>query len=222
MRHLLPISLVCTVVLALALLAGCDATNTPTLDDAADETARIDQLTNETLQEVEQLTRTYDNILANAGKSAGIAYVPPGSNDALADALAEAGPGGIVVLASGDHHESGTVAITHRVVLVGEPGATLLVDTQPMPVVATMARRSWPSGRLTSWWAATGLASTRSASPLIRRTTRVLSIIPSSLLRLPLPCPAWSSSAGHTPWWSPIRFPKPMAPASSSAIGRAS
>lgn len=128
-----------TVCLSLTILmVGCDATNTPTLDAAAEETARIDQLTNETLQEVEHLTQTYDNILAKAGKSASIAYVPPGSNDALADALAEAGSGGIVVLASGEHHESGTVAITHRVVLVGEPGATLLVDTQPMPAVATM------------------------------------------------------------------------------------
>lgn len=131
MSNLFSISQFCVVMVGLALLTGCDATDTATLDRTAEETAKVEQVTAEVLQEVEQLARTYDNLLSDAGKSAGFVYVPAGSNDALADALAEAGPRGIVVLAAGEHYESATVPITHRVILVGEPGATLIVDTQP-------------------------------------------------------------------------------------------
>jgi hypothetical protein len=52
-------------------------------------------------------------------------YVPSGSTDALADALAAAGPNGRVVLKSGPHYETQTVVIAQRVRLEGEPGAVL-------------------------------------------------------------------------------------------------
>lgn len=51
-----------------------------------------------------------------------------GSTDGLAAAIAEAGYNGTVIVESGDHWESGTVEITHRVTIQGEPGATLYVD----------------------------------------------------------------------------------------------
>jgi hypothetical protein len=62
------------------------------------------------------------------GGSGKVVVVPPGSN-ALASAIAEAGPEGTVLLSPGLHTESGTVLITHRVRIVGNPGAILEVDT---------------------------------------------------------------------------------------------
>jgi parallel beta-helix repeat protein len=51
--------------------------------------------------------------------------VPAGSVDALAAAIAEAGPGGEVVLAAGQHKISGTVMVNIPVSIVGEEGAIL-------------------------------------------------------------------------------------------------
>lgn len=126
------------------LLLGCDGTESD-LDPGADETAAFEQLTQETLREGERLSESYNRILSEAvnarsagSNSKGTVYVPSGSNDALAAAIAQAGERGVVVLESGEHYESGTVAVTERVTLVGEPGARLVVDTQPLPVAPTM------------------------------------------------------------------------------------
>jgi nitrous oxidase accessory protein NosD len=51
--------------------------------------------------------------------------VPAGSVDGLAAAIAEAGPGGEVVLAAGRHQISGTVMVEIPVSIVGEDGAIL-------------------------------------------------------------------------------------------------
>lgn len=51
--------------------------------------------------------------------------VPAGSVDGLAAAIAEAGPGGEVVLAAGVHHISSTVMVDIPVSIVGEDGAIL-------------------------------------------------------------------------------------------------
>jgi nitrous oxidase accessory protein NosD len=51
--------------------------------------------------------------------------VPAGSVDQLAAAIAEAGPGGEVVLAAGLHQISGTVMVDITVSIVGEDGAIL-------------------------------------------------------------------------------------------------
>lgn len=63
----------------------------------------------------------------------GTVTVPAGSVDALAAAIALAGPGGTVVLASGQHTESGTVTIGHKINLQGNSGAILTVNTAPGP-----------------------------------------------------------------------------------------
>ncbi len=54
--------------------------------------------------------------------------VPAGSVDALADAIDEAGNNGRVILAAGDHYESGSVVISTRVRIEGEPGAVLISE----------------------------------------------------------------------------------------------
>lgn len=67
-----------------------------------------------------------------------IVEVPAGSVDALADAIAEAGSGGTVLLKAGTHHESNTVTISHPVRIVGENGATLISDTFPSGTTGIM------------------------------------------------------------------------------------
>jgi hypothetical protein len=58
-------------------------------------------------------------------------YVPAGSTNALAAAIAQAGPGGKVVLKSGSHWETETVMITQMVTITGEKDAILYVDVLP-------------------------------------------------------------------------------------------
>ncbi len=67
-----------------------------------------------------------------------VVEIPAGSVNALADAIAEAGEGGVVLLKSGQHHESGTVEINYKVSIVGETGATLISDTHPATTTGIM------------------------------------------------------------------------------------
>lgn len=60
--------------------------------------------------------------------------VPGGSVDALAEAIAEAGAGGTVVLAGGAHTETGPVMINQRVKIIGEENAALLFPNAPSPM----------------------------------------------------------------------------------------
>jgi len=74
--------------------------------------------------------------------------VPAGSVDALADAIAEAGPGGTVILETGEHVESAPVVIEQRVKIEGEDGALLLFPNAlepqgiPMEVRASLHIRN--------------------------------------------------------------------------------
>lgn len=54
--------------------------------------------------------------------------LPAGSVNGLAAAIAAAGPGGKVTVASGNHYESGTVEITFPVKIVGQSGAVFYWD----------------------------------------------------------------------------------------------
>jgi len=57
--------------------------------------------------------------------------LPAGSVDGLAEALAQAGKGGTVIVKSGLHLESGTVLVTERVTIRGEPGAVIQSTLPP-------------------------------------------------------------------------------------------
>jgi hypothetical protein len=61
--------------------------------------------------------------------------VPAGSVDAIADAVAAAGPGGCVVLAAGDHFVSERVLIEQRTCIVGEPGAVVRTSIAASAVI---------------------------------------------------------------------------------------
>jgi len=67
--------------------------------------------------------------------------LPAGSVDGLAAALAQAGNGGTVIVKSGLHLESGTVLVTERVSIIGEPGAVIesaLLPSGPANVVEAL------------------------------------------------------------------------------------
>lgn len=65
-----------------------------------------------------------------------VVEVPADSEDALADAILEAGEGGTVLLKAGMHTESSTVVIPfHNLTLRGEEGAVLNVETQVADVL---------------------------------------------------------------------------------------
>lgn len=70
---------------------------------------------------------------ALVGGSTRVVELPSGSNDALAAAIAKAGPHGAVFLRKGLHTESKGVIVNIPVRIVGEPGAVLEVDTCPDP-----------------------------------------------------------------------------------------
>lgn len=59
--------------------------------------------------------------------------VPAGSVDALADAIAQAGPGGVVRVDRGVHYESETIEITHPVTIIGRRGAVVEIASLPYP-----------------------------------------------------------------------------------------
>lgn len=64
--------------------------------------------------------------------------LPAGSIDGLAAAIAAAGPGGTVTVASGLHLESGTVTINFPVRIIGENGAVFIFDTEPISMAASI------------------------------------------------------------------------------------
>jgi hypothetical protein len=63
-------------------------------------------------------------------RSGTVVEVPADSEDALAEAILEAGEGGTVILKAGMHTESSTVVIPYTMTLRGEEGAILEIDNQ--------------------------------------------------------------------------------------------
>ena len=55
--------------------------------------------------------------------------LPAGSNNALVQAIQDAGEGGIVYLRSGLHTESASIVISKRIILIGENGAVLKIKS---------------------------------------------------------------------------------------------
>jgi hypothetical protein len=59
--------------------------------------------------------------------------IPAGSNNALADAIANACTGGIIYLKAGEHTQTGNVVIEKSVKIIGESGAVLKLDSELVP-----------------------------------------------------------------------------------------
>lgn len=73
-----------------------------------------------------------ENNPSTAEDRAPVIVVPAGSVNALAAAIATAGNNGTVRLAAGIHTEDGTVTIPYRIKLIGDEGAVLISDTDPL------------------------------------------------------------------------------------------
>lgn len=132
-----PAIVACVMGLA---LAGCGqeqaSAPTGTTDAARDVTAdrmesaaKQEAAAMERVKELEALAALPDGGIDQLSRLGNIVWLPPGT-DALADAIDEAGRGGIVVLMPGVHEESETVLVGERVRLLGQPGAVLEVDTE--------------------------------------------------------------------------------------------
>jgi len=113
---------------ALALVLGCGRQSPVSPSLAPDGPLTSAERTE--LDGIAARTR-FDQLALQLG-SPNVVELPAGSADALAAAVAEAGEGGVVLVRSGLHTESGTVLISHRITLVGEPGAVLESTTSPM------------------------------------------------------------------------------------------
>lgn len=115
---------------ALLLLTGCGEqtplTTEPEAPDAL-ETARGE------IAAFEAEMKALENELSAPGKRGNAVVLSAGSVDGLAAAIAQAGPGGTVLVQSGMHVESGPVTISETVKILGEPGAVLQIDTGPWP-----------------------------------------------------------------------------------------
>jgi nitrous oxidase accessory protein NosD len=83
--------------------------------------------------------------------------LPAGSVNGLAAAIANAGPGGTVILKRGLHAESGPVTVGFRVNLIGEPGAILETATSPDPdypitIAAAIHLKNAPHAKVQGIW----------------------------------------------------------------------
>jgi len=121
-------------ILGATLLAGC-MREQPAAPEAQQQKSIYDQEDLAVIRDIEQLDREAEGVLA---KSAAVVELPDGSVDALAAAIAAAGPGGVVRVLSGEHRESGTVTITHAVKILGEAGANLVFDSKPTTVAGAI------------------------------------------------------------------------------------
>ena len=119
------------LTLLLVMLIGCAKDVMPTPGELQNQEipAAIQAAVDDALAEIEY---DYNNPYTSGEVSSrATVYVPAGSTNALAAAIAQAGPGGKVVLQSGSHWETETVMITQMVTIIGEKDAILYVDVLP-------------------------------------------------------------------------------------------
>lgn len=74
----------------------------------------------------------------STAKNGSVVYVPANSNDALEAAVLAAGPNGTVVVETGDHYESSSVVVSHRINILGEPGAVIHSGVQNLLNISTL------------------------------------------------------------------------------------
>lgn len=95
---------------------------TPTITEP-DETEALRILQNE--------ERQIGRLRSASAKANNIMYIPGGSRNVIQDAVDKVGPGGVVILLAGKHHQDETVTIGHTVKIIGEQGTEVLGDTKP-------------------------------------------------------------------------------------------
>jgi hypothetical protein len=111
--------------------AGCDR-DTPV---APTQDPQIPTVDTSELNHLEKLAAQPDGGVAALTLGLHVVSVPAGSHNALASAISSAGNGGVVLLKSGSHTESGTVTVDLQVTILGEKGAELISSAgAPDPV----------------------------------------------------------------------------------------
>jgi len=112
-------------LLVFVFVLGCNRETPQEPQQNEDDIATI-------IQSLQQFSQNPELGLAKISGGKKIVKVPAGSVDALAAAIAQVRDGGVVLLRSGQHTESGTVTVNHPVSIIGEPGAILIADTEPI------------------------------------------------------------------------------------------
>lgn len=127
------------------------------LSELGPSAAAGEEIKLETVSDVANLSAEPDRGLSKIRKSGNLVILPSGSSNGLATAIETAGDGGVVLLQSGSHTQSGTTIIQQRVTIVGEPGAQLIFDVAAVPPTANFELVSVPglhikdSRRVTIW-----------------------------------------------------------------------
>lgn len=136
-------------ILGVALLAGCtrDKAVEPVIPDSPQ--SKYDQADLEVIRDLEKLDAEMELQLTKS--AAGKVELADGSVDGLAAAIAATGPGGTVLVKTGEHRESGTVTITHPVTILGEASANLVFDTKPQPPKVIPALHLLNAPNVTIW-----------------------------------------------------------------------
>ncbi len=122
------------ILFAAALLASSCSRQAPLSPSAAAEDA-VPEVDVTVLKRIESGARMPASA-SDDDRGRHVVFLPAGSTDALANAIAEVGPHGIVVLRAGVHHESGPVEIGIPVSILGEPGAVLESAVPTWPVAS--------------------------------------------------------------------------------------
>ena len=130
-HRIVPLLLLALLLPALVLLGCGSKQNNPLFPVPKDPAAGAAAVPQDVLQDIARLKKIAAagdhgvRFYSQSNSGHGPVVVPAGSVDALAAAIASAGPGGIVILAQGVHTEHSSVGISRRVSIVGETGAVL-------------------------------------------------------------------------------------------------
>lgn len=131
-----PINIFVALLTAVFMIAGCSDEQYAPLT----ESENPESVEHPLVKRAEPVSREMDMLetIANAADGGighwtegGPVLLPAGSVDGLADAIAAAGEGGVVLVESGLHTESDGVTITSAVRIVGEHGAVMQFTTEP-------------------------------------------------------------------------------------------
>ena len=147
-HRIVPLLWLALLLPALALL-GCGSKKnsplSPVLTDSANDAAAAPREVLHELAQLQNIAASGDRgvrFYAESSPGDGPVVVPAGSVDALAAAVASAGPSGVIILKRGVHTEHSTVAITLRVLIVGETGAVLESGVTHSNEIPTVVRPS--------------------------------------------------------------------------------
>lgn len=140
------------VLSTLALVAGGCFDHNSIAPEAEDPAGSLTVPAPDTAR-FERMARSADGGVGELSAGLQPVFVPAGSVDALAAALADAGSGGVVILRAGVHTESDGVVLSHPVTLLGEPGAVLRIvtDVDPSDYVQDAALHVQETHDVTIW-----------------------------------------------------------------------